>query len=507
MASDYKAVWQRPVTTGLVLNVPTTALPVGGWLVAKNVACRDGSLVKAPGWTKRLLSEDERGDGEVVSLIQPCRFSADSEINLVATDKHFYRVTELGLTRITETPFAMPATERWRADYLLGAWYLTNPVDGLWKLLATGAPTLVDTNGFKGRQITTFRNHLILSNLASEDSQSEHQWAGSGLADESPPLGWDTTVEGSDALLRDIPEHGSAIMAARRWGDYLVHYKENTLHATAYIGGDNVYQTELRAENGLLAPDALSAWRDRHYFVGRDNLYVFAGGMPEPIGDRVWRWWVPRVKNRPSMYCVPYPRQKEWWILYQDADAPGISHALVCDYYHGGFTMRDLPFSWMGYIKGNLEPTYDELNVPMDSLDVPFVGSYNPEDYDLVGVGADGSLYTLGERAIGAAGEPVESVLETGDFVAPDGGFMTCGGLMLSVPALRADSGEAELEVYTAGRMSEDEPVNWRGPYRYRGGGVLKFLVSGRLIRFKFRHCQLGEFVLSGYAPLMTVRT
>ena len=507
MASDYTGKSQAPLTGGIVRSVPTTGLPKGSWLTALNVAFRDGRVVKSPGWTPREIVEDQREAGEVVSLIQPCRFNVGMEISLLATNKHFYTAQAGRLIRLTSTPFTCPAAEKWRADYILGSWYLTNPLDGLWKLEAMGIPTLVDTQGFKGRHVTQFRNHLVLSNLASEDTQSEHQWAGSGRADEAPPLGWDVTVEASDALLRDIVDDGDAILAARRWQDYLVHYKENSMHVTSFIGGDNVYQTDLRAAKGLMAMDAVSAWRDRHLFVGKDDLYAFAGGMPEGFGDRVWRWWIPQVAARGTMYCVPYPRQREWWVLYQESGREGISHALVWDYGHNAFSVRQLPFLHIGYVSSLVQPTYDELNVPMDSLNMPFVGSYDPQDYDLVGVGGDGQLYDIGERVYGAAGEVLESVLETGDIVAKNGAYLTCGGLIMDVPVLRAEGdAEPELLVYVSGRDSVDAPVVWRGPYSYKGGRFCKFVVSGYALRYKFVHRQLGEFEFSGYTPMIQGR-
>jgi hypothetical protein len=79
------------------------------------------------------------------------------------------------------------------------------------------------------------------------------------------------------------------IMNAEVLADTVMVYGEDHIVGFYYVGGEKIFDVQpIVLTKGLWAPNALIAFPDRHYFLGRDNLYTFAGNTQvDEFGDQV----------------------------------------------------------------------------------------------------------------------------------------------------------------------------------------------------------------------------
>jgi len=90
----------------------------------------------------------------------------------------------------------------------------------------------------------------------------------------------------------DVDDTDGRIIAIKRLGDVLYVYKERSIIAFTYTGGeDTVFSKEVvTTKAGLISPEAIVELPHMHIFVGQDNIYVFDGNTCTAIGDPVKDW-------------------------------------------------------------------------------------------------------------------------------------------------------------------------------------------------------------------------
>jgi hypothetical protein len=499
---------------GMVRNVGPENIDPRAWVTAHNVVIRNGAVEKICGWhpPKAEPIPPESGfwngwaqqkvDGSV-SLILPARLGAAALHNLICTSKAIYRLDSLDEypTRLNEDEFGAADTDRWQADYELGNWYLTNPGVGLLRYNGqtltrqpTGDPPVTAS------YIAQYVHHLILARLrgGGNDPWAEHSYLGSGLATREAPIpDWETDNPASDALLDSIPDDATPFTGLRRLAGGLAMYKENSIHVANYVGLPNVYTIDCRVPGrGLLAPHSLTDNGRAHIFVGQDNLWTFNGSDPQAIGDRVWQWLKEQTTDsaRARIWSWHDPRFKELYFAFNGTTA------LVWNYEYDVFTTRDLPFTALGFVAlTGAVPTFDELTQPMDTIGV-LEPAVNLEGFDAMGADADGVYQIFDEDYDRANGQRITATLQSGTTSSLR--YRTCGGLHLDVSGLTKNE---TVEVFVSGRRTLSDPILWKGPFLYNGGGRVHCMVGGFHHDFKFVKAG-GRMALRGYAPLFQER-
>ena len=82
------------------------------------------------------------------------------------------------------------------------------------------------------------------------------------------------------------------LTAGRRFGADFVAYKERGIFLGRYSGPPEVWQwTTISEDVGCVGKDAVVITNIGHVFVGQDNIYLFDGTRPIPIGNPVRQWW------------------------------------------------------------------------------------------------------------------------------------------------------------------------------------------------------------------------
>ena len=141
---------------------------------------------------------------------------------------------------------------------------------------------------YKAYDVQSFKNHLVFMNMVESGNQTPMRvrWTISGALAYGA-TDFTATTSGYNDLI-DTP--GGIIKSKFLGANNLIIYKSDSIWAMSWIGGDTVYQFDMRVPNiGLLGPRAVVSYGGIQFFVGSDkNVYIYTGGTTvEAIGDQV----------------------------------------------------------------------------------------------------------------------------------------------------------------------------------------------------------------------------
>jgi hypothetical protein len=128
------------------------------------------------------------------------------------------------------------------------------------------------------------------------------------------------------------------IVAGGRLGEYAVAYKEKSIFLGQNVGAPDVFDW-IQVPGGEAGCIGQEAWCDiggSHFFVGMDNLWIFDGSRPTPIGEGILRQWFYTNSNPTYRYktqCNFEKQNNRVWIFYPSTLSTTLDSALV---YHLG---------------------------------------------------------------------------------------------------------------------------------------------------------------------------
>lgn len=314
---------------------------------------------------------------------------------------------------------------------------------------------------------------------------SPDRWWCSALYDETD---WTPAVSTQCNTGRLIDGLGK-LTAGRRFGSDFVAYKERGLFLGRYSGPPEVWQwTTISEDVGCVGKDALAVTNIGHVFVGQDNIYLFDGTRPIPIGNAVRKWWIAnssgqyrartkllwdRQNSLVWMYfasksssgecdsCLVFHTLKRQW-----GKADNTAEAVVNYYTSGSFT----------YDAGSpLFATYDDpVNIPYDSVlwlnekEAPAIFDSSHQLNALEG-GADDSSFTTGDH-----GSDVEALMckrliirfEQAPEVADCVGYVRPGSGRALATGSSASLNDSSFDVRQTGRLHRFQ-VNLSGDAKF----------------------------------------
>ena len=77
----------------------------------------------------------------------------------------------------------------------------------------------------------------------------------------------------------------SAYVAGEYIGDMLILYRQNSAEQMFYVGGSAVFGFRTSVNHGLYAGNTVGIYKDLHFYMGKDNVYVYDGNTAKAIGD------------------------------------------------------------------------------------------------------------------------------------------------------------------------------------------------------------------------------
>jgi len=518
MATRFTSLRVGSPIKGIVTTVPEWELPQGSWAVASNVRSFKGRIEMVGGVTALVQTIDG-----ALTFIKMAPFFSDSTMMIVGTNQSLYKVKKDGesLTRLNTADFHGTRIYRWEMASLLNNAYFTNGTDpiqwiqgadgNLVPLTAVKPPGLDPSiltagNVPVGRYITDYQNHLLVGGLGG-GSDLPQSVMGSALGNTQY---WNTVDLTHEARSFLVPGENSSVMALRKLGDYLIIFKQASIHAVTYVSGQLVYQRQQVSSrtgtpSGASVITVSDKQGDRLYFIGNDNIYTF-DGTPHAMGDRVWNWWLQQIDQTRLSECWGFwnPNQKEIiWTGFWNLDGSP-AQALVYDLDNDAFYTRDFPFTAAEMsLPPSLNKTWDsQSGTWVDGGDTPWVKPVTQLDQKSY-VGDSGGFLYLYEPA-GVTGTNT-AVLTSGliDF-GDESVYKIMDGLRVDL--LPIPNTEAPLQVYvTAFDEINDQNAVPQLVGQCYGPARIDFTVSGRWFQITFKKVG-GFFSLGSYAPSFRAR-
>lgn len=208
------------------------------------------------------------------------------------------------------------------------------------------------------------------------------------------------------------------IVAGGRLGEYAVAYKDRAIYIGQFVGAPAVWDW-LQVPGGEAGCVGLEAWCDiggSHFIVGQDNIWLFDGSRPQPLGVGQVRQWFYQNSNPAFRYktkCIFDKQNNVVWVFYPGSGATVCDSALV---YH-------IQTKQWGLSTQTIEAVanYISAGVTMDGL-----SSVSSTIDGLAGISFDSQFWLSGGRALSTVntshqlqlvtGAAVSSAFATGDY-------------------------------------------------------------------------------------------
>ncbi len=190
---------------------------------------------------------------------------------------------------------------------------------------------------------------------------SQNRWWCCATFDET---NWTPSVTALCATGQLVSAPGQ-ITAGGKLGDYAVAYKDKAIFLGQFVGAPSVWDWAQvpGGDAGCVGQDAWTDIGGAHFIVGQDNLWLFDGSRPVPIGVGQVREWFYANSNpsyRYKIQCIFDRQTNRVWIFYPSTNSTTLNSAMV---YH-------LATKQFGLVTINIEAVlnYISAGVTIDGL-------------------------------------------------------------------------------------------------------------------------------------------
>lgn len=342
-------------TQGLIKDRADHTLPPEAWTDAKNVRFTDGDVVKMT------------GDSQVFGTptVAPSYILA-----VPGTSQTFWLYTSLtkayvyeggvhtNITRQTasvDVDYTAAAHREWNGCVFQGVPILNNGADvpQYWSAISS-ATKLANLSNWPGattkaRVMRAFGSYLVALNINDAGTSRPHMVWWSHKADPgSLPASWDYTDATRDAGRIELTDAAAGIILdAQLLRNQLLIYKEGSVHAMRFVGGQNIFAFDpIQVLSGILASRCVSVIDDgkRHFYASQDDILVHNGQEPTSVGDKRMRRSI--FASIDSTYYVNSftfhnPREKEAWFCYPESGSQQPNVAAIWNYRDNTLQLRD----------------------------------------------------------------------------------------------------------------------------------------------------------------------
>jgi hypothetical protein len=214
----------------------------------------------------------------------------------------------------------------------------------------------------KCRCLVNFNGFLIVGNT-TEDGINYPQrirWSQIGNS-----FKWKNDSNGSgQAGYADITDGVDWVQNMRSLSNYLVVYKERSIHILSYVGGDMVFEKRPSIQGiGLISPRAILDLGDEHIFIGWDNIYSFNLMEPKIAGDNIakefFRLLDPEhISTINNFFIEEVP---EAYFTFTSINSPdgNPDMALVYNTDTKAWSIRELPMTSFGFWLSTTDESWD----------------------------------------------------------------------------------------------------------------------------------------------------
>jgi hypothetical protein len=360
---------------------------------------------------------------------------ADSNNTLViGTTNNLYRYNGSTVSNVTAAayPSGYSNSPRWQTAQLGTGFLANNGSDRPQYMTVTGTAFADIANWPTNLRTTCIRQYLsFLVMVGYTDGSTEYPYT-VRWSDEFDP----TSVPSSYDITSTTNLAGESIMGGRfgRLVDCLplagtnIVYAEKGAYAMSYIGAPLVFAfRELFDDGGIITRGAVCVFDNRHFVVGRDDIYIHDGSSKQSVCDRRTKeTFFSAIADTRSVFVVHDPSANEIWVGYADknsTNAETANRAMVWNYSNDAWTFRDLPNvrsmcvgPAIGGGGAGTGATWDELNVVWDSWSLLWSdlgADTQARNSRLFSAGYGASKLYAHNETYGAAGAAYTSFVET----------------------------------------------------------------------------------------------
>lgn len=532
-------------SVGLVKDTAPWKVPAGAWSGVLNADFENTSVQ---------LPVDFRLDR--VSLSSPLRavFSyvfGGSEFLILCSAAEIWAEAEGGLYDITPAGASLSFDPNLNWQHLIfnGYLMLNNGIDEpyYWPLVQGGidlGQRLMPLSEYPGSEwpagqscmsLVAYSNALFAANIKTDGVHYPYLVKFSDFAEPGLlPVEWTarSTNNAGDFLL---PESLDEITALQVLKNNLFIFKERSIHALRYVGGNSVYQ-QLKISDvaGPLSRRSVDVSDEFMVFISKDDVMYGSGGELLSVAEgSVRRHLFEQMDSATykETFVQVDAANKLFWIVIPTIKGSG-TKAFIWNFRDKSWSERDLP----GYLSG--VNAFRSLKGPetWEALGQTWENWRSPWVVPFLGEAAEKILFAKSLEdssgnchcAVAVSLSKIEQVedtrlpaiLERVHIPFPQGEVMDWDTVkfVTSVwPKFSLDTGDYSawsedkpVRVWLAGQMEQDEPLEWKELRPWVPGSRKKKIgcrVSGRFISIKFEIPPEAPWKLTGYDLEFTLQS
>lgn len=259
-------------------------------------------------------------------------------------------------TEITGTAPTGAIDDRWTGGTLAGYLVMNNGVDlpQTWDGNTANNLTALsawDTN-HRAKFVRCWRNYIFAGDITETATRYPYRFRWSNAAEPGTLPTAYAAAAGNDAGEVDIAETPDLLIDALPLGEMLVVYKQRSMFAVRWIGGNQVFQIDrLPGEYGMLARGCAAQTPMGHVVMSVGDVILHAGAGVRSIADgRVRREIFDNLNtsNPSRSFVVTNLQKSEVWVCYPTGAAAACTKAAIWNWNTDTWTFRDLPNATYG---------------------------------------------------------------------------------------------------------------------------------------------------------------
>ena len=489
--------------SGIIYDLPADQVPLENFNGGTNIIFRDGIPTRVDGYADVYPGATQEPEWMI---------NTRNELNnywLYGTKQNAFVIDGPNHIDLSPTPALTPTQgyNTWSGDILNGIPVLNNPsnVPYYWDLVTANpiAPLPAWPAGTAVKSLRAFKYHLFGLNVTDGTGIYGDGVLWSAAADPGAvPASW-TPAPDNDAGFVSLSDSPGDIVDALAMRDMLSIFKNYSIYACNYIGGNEVFQfRKVVQEAGILALNCATTIKGAQMVLTDSDVILFDGLQAvSAIDKRNRKWLFSQIDpvNYKNSFVQVNPSETEVWVCFPSNGNVKPNLALVWSKDSNDWGVRELPtpaYIAKGIVAENAaSPTYDTTPYTYD--DAP--GIYDSSNYQT----ATESLlmsydagFWLVDAAVDNNGTPISARLEK-------------RGLDLEAPQRRKlmkrlwprIQGTPGTVVYLRGGASDapDDPVSWTQllPFVIGVDQKVDCFAEGRFLAFEVSSDSLQSWRLS----------
>jgi hypothetical protein len=442
------------VNKGILKDYGPRSLPAGYGLDGRHVRFRDGTCQKMKGRTVYYDTADSNWINGLFAFktaagaVYVLSGTKTTMAKIIAGTKTNLKINYTGYDTETGTQDATPWSFCAFGDVII----FTNGIDNVQKFVSP-YNAVADLGGIppKANVAKAFARHVMLLGLpnypkrvAWSDIDNYEIW---------------TPAPGNEAGDYDFYECETPLIGGDALGDFFIVYALDQIFAMQYIGGTLVFATRsIAKEKGLWKKHLLATIGNAHFFMSRDNFYVFDGTQPTPIGEGI-KYDVFASINKSQIskaFVFPVTEEGEVWFVLPTGVSGYPNLACIYNYRNGSWTFEDLEM-WAAVDRHPTSyPIYSSFDKKICNLGI----TENDPDGNAITGYIDSDEYDLGV-------------------------FDRYKAISRLMPLVRSRASVLKFRIGQRNRL--DDPVIWSGAYNFNPSVDWKLDIRVNAKYFRFR--------------------